>query len=72
MILKKAHDNAEGLRQAGRRAIEKAHRAGAPAYYMDKSLGAGIIKELPDGARQKIEMNAAGEQIIIETYGKRN
>lgn len=72
MILKKAHENAEALRQAGRCAIEKAHRAGAPAYYMDKSLGEGIIKELPDGTRQKIELAEDGEQIIVESYGKRN
>ena len=36
------------------RAIQRAHSAGLPAYYFDADLGEGIIKETPDGTRQRV------------------
>ena len=56
MIFDKARENAEAIKQGGARAIEEAKRVGVPAYYLDPSLGEGIIKELPDGTRQRIKL----------------
>lgn len=68
MIFEKARENAKAIEQMGQRAIEESKKLGAPAYYMDPTLGDGIIKELPDGTRQRIE-RIQGEEIVIETFG---
>jgi hypothetical protein len=44
--------------------------AGVPVYYIDDRMGAGIIKEMPDGTRFRIEI-AAGEQIVTESIAPR-
>jgi len=54
------------MRLAGRRAIDQAKRAGVSAYYMDEAIGSGIIKELPDGTQQRIQLQGSRE-VVIET-----
>lgn len=54
-----------GMRLAGRRAVEQAKRAGVPAYYMDPALGDGIVKEFPDGTRQRIKLQD-DEDVVLE------
>lgn len=66
MLLENATKNAEALRTSGERAIRDAKRAGAPVYYMDAALGEGIIKELPDGTRQKV-LVLEDEDLVVET-----
>jgi hypothetical protein len=68
MIFEKARENAEEIKKGGARAIEEAKKAGAPAYYMDPTLGEGIIKEMPDGTRHHIKL-IEGEDVVIETFG---
>ena len=68
MIFEKARENAEAIKQGGARAIEEAKRVGVPAYYLDPSLGEGIIKELPDGTRQRIKL-IDGEDVVVESIG---
>ena len=41
-----------------------------PVYYIDDKIGAGIIKEMPDGKRFRIEI-AAGEEIVTEPIAPR-
>lgn len=66
MLLENATKNAEALRTAGKRAIAQAKLAGVAVYYMDPALGEDIIKELPDGTRQKVKVHAV-EDVVIET-----
>jgi len=68
MIFEKARENAEAIKQGGARAIEEAKLVGVPAYYLDPSLGEGIIKELPDGTRQRIKL-IDGEDVVVESIG---
>lgn len=66
MLLENATKNAEAIRTAGKRAIAQAKMAGVPVYYMDPALGDEIIKELPDGTRQKVRVQA-DEDVVLET-----
>jgi len=68
MIFEKARENAKAMEDMGRRAIEESRKLGAPAYYVDPAFGDGIIKELPDGTRQRVE-RIEGREIVIETLG---
>ncbi|WP_264048481.1 hypothetical protein [Methylobacterium flocculans] len=63
-------EKAEGIRQVGARALEEARRAGVPAYYMDRSLGDGVIREMPDGTRERIQRHE-GEEVVVESYGRK-
>lgn len=44
----------EKLKQFRRRSIEKALRAGLPAYFIDECFGDGVIRIRPDGAMERI------------------
>ena len=68
MLSKLITERAEAIRQVGARALEEARQAGVPAYYMDRSLGDGIIREMPDGTRERIQRHV-GEDVVVETYG---
>ena len=68
-LLENMEKYAEAMRSSGRRAIEQAKRAGVPAYYVDPALGDGIIKELPDGTRQRIQPQG-DEDVVIETLSR--
>ena len=56
--------------QMGERAIESARRVGVPAYYIEPALGQGIIRELPDGTRERMERNGS-RRVVVECYGPR-
>jgi hypothetical protein len=68
MIFERARENAKAMAQMGQRAIAESKALGVPAYYVDPTLGAGIIKELPDGTRQRVE-RIEGKEIVLETLG---
>ena len=44
--------------------------AGVPVYYLDISLGEGIVKEMPDGTRYLIEVRNSDE-IVLQTFAPR-
>ncbi|MDR7040634.1 hypothetical protein J2X36_005417 [Methylobacterium sp. BE186] len=71
MLFDKARRNASTIRQLGARAIEEARKAGVPAFYVDPSLGEGIIKEMPDGTRHRLA-KVEGEEIVVESFGPRS
>lgn len=71
MLFDKARENAEAIRQIGSRAIEEARRAGVPAFYMDPALGAGIIREMPDGTRHRLQ-TVEGREVVVESFGPRS
>ena len=70
MIFEKARENAEAIKQGGARAIEQAKLAGVPAYYVDPAVGDGIVREMPDGTRQRIQL-IDGEVFVLEAIGPR-
>ncbi|MGY2050766.1 hypothetical protein [Methylobacterium sp. JK268] len=70
MLFDKARENAAAIRQVGNRAIAEARKAGVPAFYMDPSLGEGIIKEMPDGTRHRL-IAVEGKDVVVESFGPR-
>lgn len=65
MLLENAAKYQEAINTAGERAIQRAKRVGAPVYYMDAAIGEGIIRELPDGSRQRVAISD-GEDVVLE------
>ena len=65
-LLENADTYAEAIRSAGARAASHLKRSGIAVYYMDETIADGIIKEFPDGTRQRVEIGA-GEDVIVET-----
>ena len=62
--------NMDALKTLGSRAVAEARRDGVAAYYMDPALGAGLVRELPDGTRERLE-RAGGEFVVVARYGPR-
>ena len=58
--------NADAIRRVGERAVEEARRLGVPCHYMDADVCAGIIREMPDGSRQRVELRD-GREIAVES-----
>ncbi|GJD37185.1 hypothetical protein [Methylobacterium aerolatum] len=69
MLFEQVRKNESAVRQVGARAIDAARRAGVAAYYMDPSLGEGIIKEMPDGSRHRLKPGTTDE--VVESFGPR-
>ncbi|GGE07452.1 hypothetical protein GCM10011390_28140 [Aureimonas endophytica] len=63
MLLDKWQENETRIREAGRIALGLAKDAGVPAYYRDPVLGAGLVKELPDGRRLLVEIRDGQEHV---------
>lgn len=53
----------EKLRQFRKRSIEKALRAGLPAYFIDECDDEGVIRVKPDGAAERIVVLQGQAQI---------
>lgn len=70
MLFEKARENAAAIRQIGARAIEEARKAGVPVFYMDPSLGEGIIKEMPDGTRHRLA-KVGEDEVVVESFEPR-
>lgn len=66
MLLENATKYEEAIRTAGRRAMLRAKLVGAPVYYMDPAISDGIIRELPDGSRQVVEIGQ-GEDTVLKS-----
>ena len=62
-------DHADAIRQVGERAAEEARRLGVPCHYMDATISAGIIRELPDGSRQRVELRD-GREVVVGTFSR--
>ena len=66
MLLERTEEIANELRTMGRRALDQASNAGAPAYFMAPELGEGIIRRLPDGTLQRVRIEPDGRVAVIE------
>jgi hypothetical protein len=65
VLFDKVRQNAEALRQVGERALADARMAGVPVYYMDDAFRDDIIREFPDGHRERIVRGEDGAIIPI-------
>lgn len=70
VLFERIRENATALRQVGDRAVREAREFGVPSHYGDPALGDGIIREMPDGTRQRVELRD-GEEVVVETFGPR-
>lgn len=62
--------NMDAVKAVGSRAVAQARRDGVPACYMDPALGAGLVRVLPDGTRERFH-HADGEIVVVARYGPR-
>ena len=65
ILFEKIQENAEALRQVGARALADARRAGVPVYYMETAHGDDIIREFPDGRRERLVRGQDGVVVPI-------
>lgn len=70
ILFEKIRENADAIRQIGERAVREARKLGVPSHYADPALGEGIIREMPDGTRQRVELKD-GDEVVVETFGPR-
>ncbi len=70
ILFDKIRENADAICRVGERAVREAKELGVPCHYSDPSLCDGIIREMPDGTRQRVEFRN-GEEIVVETFGPR-
>jgi hypothetical protein len=54
----------ENLKQFRRQSIEKALRAGLPAYFLDECDDDGVIRVKPNGAAERIVIQQSQAQIL--------
>jgi hypothetical protein len=66
MLLDGLAKDIERIAQTGVLAIAQAHAAGVAAYYIDETIGQGIVKHLPDGTIQLIDPNQ-DEDVVLRT-----
>ncbi|MCP1550097.1 MULTISPECIES: hypothetical protein [Methylorubrum] len=69
ILFDKLRRNAEAIRHMGVEAIEEAKRLGVPSHYVDPAVGEGIVREHPDGTRQRLRRKAG--RIVVEPVGRR-
>ena len=64
ILFDRLRQNAEAIRHTGTDAIAEARRLGTSSHYIDPSIGTGIVRELPDGTRQRLE-HRNGEAVVV-------
>lgn len=67
MLLETLRKDEDQIAQVGIKAIERARLAGVPCYFVDRSLGEGIVKLMPDGTRHLIDPNEDGD-VVLKTF----
>ncbi len=67
----KLHEFALYLEEGGQQAVAKAiadHKAaGNPVYFQYPAADGVLVKEMPDGRRFRIEVNADGTETLLDT-----
>jgi hypothetical protein len=66
MLMDDLKKDDERIAQVGAVAIATARAAGVPAYYIDDSLGEGIVKLMPDGTIHLIDPDQ-DEDVVLRT-----
>ncbi len=66
MLIEALERDEAKIARTGADALAAARAAGVPAYYVDHSIGEGIVKLMPDGTIHLIDANAQ-EDVILRT-----
>jgi hypothetical protein len=66
----RARENAEAIANVGRKALEGAKVAGVPVFYMEPGCP-DIIREYPDGKRERIRPMPDGDDIVLGELDRR-
>ena len=62
--------NWPAIKEVGAQALAGTRRNGVSVFYMDRSLGDGIVREWPDGTRERVERRD-GQHVVVQTYAPR-
>ncbi|MEH3120276.1 MAG: hypothetical protein PGN25_22515 [Methylorubrum populi] len=69
ILFDKLRRNVDAIRHMGVEAIEEAKRLGVPSHYVDPAVGDGIVREWPDGTRQRLRRSEG--RVVVEPVGPR-
>lgn len=63
ILFDRAHENAAALKNLGAKAREESRQIGKPVRYLDPAYGNDIIREYPDGRRERL--TGGGEVVAL-------
>jgi len=63
-LIEDLQEDRDKIAQVGAAAIARARLAGVPAYYIDRSVGEGIVKLMPDGTIHLLDSEQADEVVL--------
>jgi hypothetical protein len=66
MLLEALERDEKKISQTGAEALAAARAAGVPAYYIDETVGQGIVKLMPDGTIHLIDPDQ-DEDVVLRT-----
>jgi hypothetical protein len=62
MLIERLSKDYNGIAKVGEVAIREAQASGVPVYFIDQTVGAGIVKMMPDGTCNLIDADKAGRR----------
>jgi hypothetical protein len=66
VVIETLHRNAAAIRRVGQHALDEARKAGVPVYYTDyPTYGNDVIREYPDGHRERLIGSQAGRDCVV-------
>ena len=66
MLIEALKRDEKTISQTGAEALAAARAAGVPAYYIDETVGQGIVKLMPDGTIHLIDPDQ-DEDVVLRT-----
>jgi hypothetical protein len=66
MLIEALERDEKNIAQTGANALAAARAAGVPAYYIDETVGPGIVKLMPDGTIHLIDPDQ-DEDVVLRT-----
>jgi hypothetical protein len=66
MLIEALERDEKKISQTGAEALAAARAAGVPAYYIDETVGQGIVKLMPDGTIYLIDPDQ-DEDVVLRT-----
>jgi hypothetical protein len=71
MLIERLKKDDEEITRVGEVAIEEARAAGVPAYYIDETVGEGIVKLMPDGTIHLVDPNQDEDVVLRKVASSR-
>ncbi len=63
ILFERARKNAAALRSIGAKALDEARQVGKPVRYLDPAYGHDVIREYPDGRRERL--TSSGQVVAL-------